>query len=407
MLNWSKQFNIFCFLDNNNYSFEEAAFECMLAAGCSNSISLNAEDPYVALKKFSYINPGWLFGHFNYPSSSQNKKQGVTIGFDNGFFFVPEILLRLKKNKIIIESKHANPKEIFKIIDGHSTVITKTISTKVFIQNLYSKRDYVEIITSLRKHIQRGDCYEINFCQDFYSCDAVADPLFLYHQLCLFSPNPFAAFYKLNDKYCMCASPERFIKKSGSTIISQPIKGTSKRDHENKTIDNDNKNYLLTSAKEKSENVMIVDLVRNDMSRICMEGSVFVKELFGVYSFPQVHQMISTIEGGVAAHVHWTDIIKACFPMGSMTGAPKVSVMELIDRYEISERELFSGTIGYVNPGGDFDFNVVIRSLFYNETKKIISFQAGSGITFNSNADDEYEECMIKAEAILNILEIN
>ena len=149
---------------------------------------------------------------------------------------------------------------------------------------------------------------------------------------------------------------------------------------------------------------MVVDLVRNDMSRICTEGSVIVKELFGIYSFPQVHQMISTIEGTVAKELHWTDMLKACFPMGSMTGAPKIKVMELIDRYEVVPRGLFSGTIGYVSPEGNFDFNVVIRSLFYNATKKTISFHAGSGITFYSNAEEEYEECMMKASAIIEIL---
>ena len=187
-------------------------------------------------------------------------------------------------------------------------------------------------------------------------------------------------------------------------LISQPIKGTSKRDLANEVLDKANKNYLLSSDKEKSENVMVVDLVRNDMSKVCLEGSVHVKELFGIYSFPQVHQMISTIEGEVDPVIPWTNIIKACFPMGSMTGAPKKKVIELINRYEQYPRGLFSGSIGYINPDGDFDFNVVIRSLMYDETQKLISFKAGGGITFNSDADEEYEECLLKANAIIRIL---
>ncbi|MFT3908978.1 MAG: anthranilate synthase component I family protein [Ferruginibacter sp.] len=404
MLNWSYQFNIFCFLDNNNYSFEDPSFECILAAGSSTSISIDHENDLNALKNFSDQNPGWLFGHFNYPApkSSENKDN---IGFAESFFFCPEILLTMKENIISIETINTDPGAIFKAITEQPAVIEKKIPTNASIKNRYTKEAYIEIITALRKHIQRGDCYEINFCQDFYADDAMIDPLFLYHTLTTFSPTPFAAFYKLDDKYCLCASPERFLKKTGNTLISQPIKGTSKRDLLNNDIDLKNKNYLVNSAKEKSENVMVVDLVRNDMSRICTEGSVFVRELFGIYSFPQVHQMISTIEGKVADDVHWTDIINACFPMGSMTGAPKIKVMELIDQYEVVPRGLFSGAIGYITPKGDFDFNVVIRSLFYNQTKKIISFKAGGGITFYSNAEDEYEESLLKATAIVRILE--
>ena len=201
----------------------------------------------------------------------------------------------------------------------------------------------------------------------------------------------------------MCASPERFLQKRGMQLISQPIKGTSKRDMD-PVKDTTNKNHLTSSTKEKSENVMVVDLVRNDMSMVCEKGSVKVKELFGVYSFPQVHQMISTVEGTLSSGLKFTDAIEACFPMGSMTGAPKKRVMELIEDYEFSERGLFSGSIGYITPEGDFDFNVVIRSIFYNKNRKEVSFFAGSGITFYSNAEEEYEECLLKAKALVEVL---
>jgi para-aminobenzoate synthetase component I len=187
-------------------------------------------------------------------------------------------------------------------------------------------------------------------------------------------------------------------------LISQPIKGTSKRD-DDIIQDDANKKHLIESNKEKSENVMVVDLVRNDMSMVCEKGSVKVKELFGIYSFPQVHQMISTIEGILSPDKTFTEVIEACFPMGSMTGAPKKSVMELIEKYEEIQRGLFSGSIGYITPDGDFDFNVVIRSIFYNETKKQISFFAGSGITYYSKAEEEYEECLAKAAAMVNVLQ--
>ncbi len=165
------------------------------------------------------------------------------------------------------------------------------------------------------------------------------------------------------------------------------------------------KKYLAESSKEKSENVMVVDLVRNDLSRICKAGSVKVDELFGIYSFPQVHQMISTISGELEDRLNWIDCVKETFPMGSMTGAPKKKVMELIEQYEQTKRGLFSGAIGYVKPGGDFDFNVVIRSILYNEEEKYLSFQTGGAIIYQSNAAQEYEECLVKAEAMMKVLQ--
>ena len=149
---------------------------------------------------------------------------------------------------------------------------------------------------------------------------------------------------------------------------------------------------------------MIVDLVRNDLTRICKEGSVRVDELFGVYTFPQVHQMVSTISGVIKEDVSFPQIIDAAFPMGSMTGAPKHRVMQLINEFEPSARGIFSGSVGYINPDGDFDLAVVIRSIMYNQSTQHLSYQVGSGITFYSDAEAEWEECLLKAEAIRKVL---
>ena len=203
----------------------------------------------------------------------------------------------------------------------------------------------------------------------------------------------------------MCASPERFLKKTGNEIISQPIKGTSKRILNDTKADNLLKEKLLNSKKERSENIMIVDLVRNDLAKICTEGSVHVKDFLKIYSFPQVHQMISTIAGNLKEETTLSQILSATFPMGSMTGAPKKIVMELIDQYEKTKRGLFSGTVGYINTDGDFDFNVVIRSILYNKQNKYISIQAGSAITFKSIPEEEYEECLVKVNAMKKALE--
>lgn len=408
MLNWANRFSIFCLLDNNGYEHELPAFECMLAAGCRRSLHLETGHAYQQLQNFYDEKPSWLFGHLGYGLKQETEtlraEKKEPIDFGTGFFFEPEILIRLKEKELFIEAGEGNAAAILAEIEA-TPVETKTIAAPhLLIQKGMSRESYIEAIEGLLRHIKRGDCYEINFCQPFFAEQANIDPLTTYQKLVQRSPNPFAALYKLNDKYCLCASPERYLKKSGQTLISQPIKGTSKRDHLDILKDEANKQYLRSSQKEKSENVMVVDLVRNDLSRVCEEGSVFVKELFGVYSFPQVHQLISTIQGTLKKELPFTEAIHKSFPMGSMTGAPKKRVMELIEDYEPVGRGLFSGAIGYISPQADFDFNVVIRSIFYDASKKLLSFSAGSGITFYSEPDKEYEECLLKAAAIVKVL---
>ncbi len=403
MLNWANRFNIFCLLDNNNYSFEQPAFESLLAVGSVRSYTFTGKNDLQNFQAFIDENSSWLFGHFGYNAfSNAYKMENVSEGFCKGFFFEPEIILKLSNNNI----------EIIKSSIGHEILLQQIEeTTEVFGENiipfkpvsLLTKEKYIEQIIELQKHILRGDCYEINFCQKFYVSNATINPIEIYQKLTAVSPAPFGSLYKLNNDYCLCASPERFLQKKGNILISQPIKGTSRRDT-NTTKDEESKIYLQNSEKEKSENVMVVDLVRNDMSMICEKGSVHVKELFGIYSFPQVHQMISTIQGILCADKNFLQAIAACYPMGSMTGAPKQKVMELIEQYEVTERGLFSGSIGYITPERDFDFNVVIRSVFYNDIKKYLSFYAGSGITFYSEAEKEYDECLSKSEAIMKVL---
>lgn len=409
MLNWVNRFNIFCFLDNQQYDQIAPAFECLLAAGCKRSIELPAGKAFASLQQFSQQTKGeWLFGHFGYDLKNETEDLHSAnfdgIGFSDLHFFVPEIVLQLRDTELQI-SCDTDPAAIFSEICSFPDSITPAQKTLAVIQNRISQPDYVGIIKSLQEHIVRGNCYEINFCQEFFAEAAVLDPLYVYQQLTKVSPNPFSVFYRVEDKYCLCASPERYIKKMGNTIFSQPIKGTSKRDHSDTRQDEINKQYLLKSDKEKSENVMVVDLVRNDLSRICIPGSVKVEELFGLYSFPQVHQMISTITGTLIPGTSWVDCIRATFPMGSMTGAPKKRVMELIEAFEQTRRGLFSGAIGYVDPAGNFDFNVVIRTLLYNATAYYLSYQAGSGITYYSDPEQEYQECLLKGAAITGILQ--
>ncbi len=229
------------------------------------------------------------------------------------------------------------------------------------------------------------------------------DPVSIYQNLIQLSPSPFSVLYKLNNKYLICASPERFLQKKGNRLLSQPMKGTAKRALHDEAKDKNLKKELQISPKEQAENVMVVDLVRNDLSKICREGTVIVNELFGIYSYPQVHQMVSTVTGEMQENISFSQIVEAMFPMGSMTGAPKKRVMELIDEYENSKRGIFSGAVGYLHQN-DFDFNVVIRSIMYNSTNQYLSYLVGSGITFYSDPEKEWEECLLKGAAIKKVL---
>jgi len=320
---------------------------------------------------------------------------------------------QLTPDALIIGVTDGSHERIYKEISAAPSSIPASPAVGASIRSRFSAQEYMDTVERIQQHILKGDCYEMNFCQEFYAEKAVIHPLNAYASLSRFSPNPFSAYYKLGDKYLLCMSPERYLKRSGNTLISQPIKGTSRRDTGNKELDELSKNNLRTSEKERAENIMVVDLVRNDLSRVCKKGTVKVDELCGIYSFPQVHQMISTISGELENDTSFCDIIKAAFPMGSMTGAPKKRVMELIEQYERSKRGLFSGSIGYIHPEGDFDFNVVIRSIAYNaaaaylsfHTGSAITFRSGSAITFRSDPAGEYNECLLKAEAIKKVLE--
>lgn len=402
MLNWLKPFGIFCYLDNQQYAFAPQQEECLAAAGVKEAVEgddIKSADGFFAKKQ-------WAFGHLGYelknslhrPAPAKKDK----IGFPPFYFFSPQIVLEIKSGQLHIHARE--PQKIFDDVCGQVLRNEDVCTPSIEPQAVMSKAEYLERIRSLQAHILRGDCYEINFCQEFFATGATIDPFIIFQKLMAVSPNPFSAFYRLHDKFLLCASPERFLLKRGKKLVAQPIKGTNGRNLSSPAEDEALKNALRQSRKDQAENVMIVDLVRNDLTRICNEASITVEELFGVYTFPQVHQMISTISGELRDDVSFAEIIGAAFPMGSMTGAPKHRVLQLIDEYEPSARGIFSGSVGYVRPDGDFDFNVVIRSLMYNAAQAYLSYQVGSGITFYSDPEGEWEECMLKAEAIRKVL---
>ena len=406
ILHWINQFEVCTFLDSHTYTSPYTAIDCIAAVHPTSYISLEKVDP-TALDAYIEENKGaWIFAHLNYEYhniTKSNSKVNLT-GFPLAYLYTPAVTIELKGNKVTIQSVHDNPQIIFDQIhtldfsSGGQTLSSTTITP------LINKATYLDNIHKILALIRRGDFYEINYCQAFEAALKNVHPVNLYEALTALSPTPFACFYKNDCDYLLCASPERYLQKKGPHLISQPIKGTIKRNTQNEIDDKIQLETLQNSSKDKSENVMVVDLVRNDLSRICEQGSVEVSELFGIYSYPQVHQMISTITGKINVNTSFSEILEATFPMGSMTGAPKKSVMETIDLLEPTKRGLYSGTVGYINPAGDFDFNVVIRSIFYNSQSGKANYQVGGGITIYSDPEKEYEECLLKASAIKKVL---
>lgn len=402
MLNWSKQFSILLLLDSNSYTGRYSRYEYLLGAGVYNVVPVAKPDE---LYKFYSEHKDWLFGHINYDyknyleSKLSSRHEGNT-GFSDFFFFQPEIVCYIctGQQELVIETISIAPEQVFAEIMSTSVEITHQIPGVNFTRRT-EKQTYIDTVNTLRNHIKEGDCYEINYCNEGYAENVHVEPVQVFNALNQLSRAPFAAYYRNGQSYMMCASPERYIRKEGSHITSQPIKGTARRGQDAAT-DKQIKEELYLSIKDRAENVMITDLVRNDLARSCETGSVEVEELFGIYTFPQVHQMISTVGGRLDTQRPFTDALKYSFPMGSMTGAPKIKVMELIDRYEDTRRELFSGTVGYITPNADFDFNVIIRSLFYNAEKQRLSYQSGGAITYDSSAESEWEEMRLKAWAL-------
>jgi para-aminobenzoate synthetase component I len=401
VLSWCSRFNICCFFDNHEYQSNLHSYECLAAAGAVN-IFEPSDDFFASLSAFDSSVDDWIFGHFNYDvknliDSKLTSLHPDALQFPDCLLFIPQVVIKLSEQFLEIGGVDDNTDLVYKEILDEK--IVDEVIQPVELQPRVTQAEYIAIINKLLAHLKRGDCYEINYCQEFFA-NAIIAPLAVYKRLNIISPNPFSAFYRVNDKYLLSASPERYIKKTGNSIISQPIKGTAPRSLANSKQDNYNKEALQNSAKERSENVMVVDLVRNDLSKICVEGTVKVDELFGIYSFPNVHQMISTITGELKSGVEFSDVLKATFPMGSMTGAPKKRVMELIEKYEVIKRGIYSGALGYISPQRDFDFSVVIRSIMYNEAINYLSYQVGGGITYYSQPEKEYDECLLKAKAI-------
>lgn len=402
-LQWAASFEVCCCLNSNKYSDPYTQYDCLIAIGSEQTLEVNAGNAFDKLHSFYEEHKDWMFGLLSYELKNEvedlSSRHTDQLNFPDLFFFIPTYIIALQGEQIkVIKGNPSIIETIDQIELNHSTT-----KPNLKIESKFDKEAYINTVEKLKTHIKRGDIYEVNFCQEFFANHAEIIALEVYNELNILSPTPFAGFFKINHQYILSATPERFLCKRNNRLISQPIKGTAKRS-KNPVQDEQIKIALKSSIKEQSENVMIVDLVRNDLTKSAVAGSVKVDELFGIYTFPQVHQMISTISCEINPTIHFIDAIKNTFPMGSMTGAPKIKAMELIDVYEKSKRGAFSGSFGCISPTGDFDFNVIIRSILYNQKEHYLSFQVGGAITYAANSEAEYEECLLKASAILKVL---
>ena len=410
-MSWAQQFNDIVWLDSNNHNGAHNDYDAILAVDAFTSIKTDYDDAFDKLNDYQSTTRDWLFGYLTYDIKNatealeSNNFDGL--GFADLYFFQPKRLFLFKDDTVTILYLNMVADTIdhdLVDIEKSESAILQVSKKPIKIKLRIHKDEYFEKVEKMLAHIHRGDIYEANFCQEFYAENTKMEPLEAFKKLNRISQPPFATFLKVEDKYLLSASPERYIKKKRNRIISQPIKGTAKRS-EDVIVDRQLAIDLQHDEKERSENIMIVDLVRNDLSHTAKRGSVRVDELCKVYSFMQVHQMISTVSSQVSESVMPSEILKTTFPMGSMTGAPKISAMQIIEELEETKRGLYSGSVGYIEPNGDFDFNVIIRSILYNQSQHYISYSVGSAITAKSDPLKEYEECLVKAKAMREVLE--
>lgn len=404
---WVGSQNPSLFLDSNDREDRYGRYSWLAAIGARSFVRPSSRH-FEELQEFRSKNADWLFGHLSYELKNHleelNSVNPSTTSWPDLYFFVPETVIYKKRGEHQIFVESYIYEDASSLLEALNEVDERDApKSKTELRLLTDKEEYLQRVANIKEHLQYGNIYELNYCIEYGGSAKNFSPEHTFNNLNEDGQAPFSAFYRLNDSYALCASPERFMQKNGQQIIAQPIKGTSAR---SKDPDQDakNKKELLESQKERSENVMIVDLLRNDLSKTARAGSVNVDELFGIYSFEKVHQMISTISCEVDEKYELEDVLKNAFPMGSMTGAPKNMAMKIIDEQESFSRDLYSGSVGYIDPNGDFDFNVMIRSLFYESGTGYLSARIGSAITIYCEAEKEFEECMLKSQGLLDAI---
>ncbi len=403
LLNFTELFDVCNYYDSNGIKspLNYDRFECLAGYGCIEKISGDFQTITAKIANETR----WVMGYLGYDANLKFNTHETLSDEENGFY-IPELIISIGRNGQTMEIiNNGISADLFKVylekLAGVSSQQPLPHNNRFQFKPCTPKSTYLKNVDLIKAQIIEGDFYEINYCQKFIHHGVLTQPLATFIALNKKSPTPFAAYVKTHHYNILCTSPERFIYKNDQILISQPIKGTNKR------LDGDaNKKQmalLQNDAKEIAENVMIVDLVRNDLAHVCQTGSIKVKELCQIYPFALVNQMISTVEGQLEANSCFKSIFEALFPMGSMTGAPKIEVMKNILKYETKPRGIYSGCLGYKMPNGNFDFNVLIRTMLEEKENGMVSFQVGGAITYDSIPENEYAECMLKAKGLFNI----
>lgn len=402
ILAFTEAFETCNYYDSNeiNSPLNYDRFECLAAFGCIEKVKGNFKQICHQIE----IEERWVMSYFAYETNEKFNTNTDLEDVENGCY-IPEIVLAVRRQSTVLEFiNNGISDSIFNQYVEQFKKCVISSSTNHDLPLIFvactPKSSYIENVEAIKKQIIEGDFYEINYCQKFLYEGALKQPLKTFEALNKKSPTPFAAYVKNASFTILCTSPERFLFKDQQHLVSQPIKGTNKR---MQNSENERQIELLKNdAKELAENVMIVDLVRNDLGHVCASGSIKVEELCKVYPFALVNQMISTVSGQLIQNSSFTSIFTALFPMGSMTGAPKIEVMKNIAIYENEKRGIYSGCIGYKMPNGDFDFNVVIRTIIEDKLNNNVSFHVGGAITYDSDPEKEFEECLLKANGFYN-----
>lgn len=409
-LQWANRFSVLCALDSNQDTKNKySEYEFLLAVDAIDDIIPSPnERVFERLQHKRSSQKAWHFGFLTYDLKNEIENLASNnpdyVELPRMYFFEPRYLIFIKGNQITFNRNYPESADLFDQINTQ-VIDPKHLSEKIALQSRLSKDAYLDIIKKIKQHILEGDLYEVNICRELFATNVNIDPLSIYFALNEKTSAPFSSYFKLQDQFIVGASPERFLKKKKNKLISQPIKGTIKRSvhvEEDELL----KSELYFNEKERAENVMIVDLVRNDLTHFAIPGSIKVEELYRVYSFKTVHHLISTVSATLNEEENTISAIAAAFPMGSMTGAPKIKAMQLIEQYEVTKRGLYSGAIGYFTPDNDFDFNVVIRTILYNQKNKYLSIQSGGAITIDSIPENEWDELNLKSQALAQILNL-
>ena len=387
--------------------------QCMLAVGCRKSFVLAAPHPdgLAALQRF-FDSSGWTFGWVGYEAKNMVERlesaHADAVAFPVLHWTEPRIVVvwgaGRAEPEVVVGEAEPDAYRVLAAVQRGLPEGWDPPAPGVRLRPRWDTATYLQRVARVKRHIQRGDIYELNVCQEWAAERAdVPHPWEAFVRLQRRTRAPYSAFVRAFDRFLLCGSPERFLHRRGDVVRSSPIKGTARRGTTPEE-DREAAHSLAASPKERAENIMICDLVRNDLSRVAMPGSVEVTELCALHSFATVHQMISTVRCTCRPDTTETDLLRAAFPMGSMTGAPKVRAMEIIEAVESTPRGIYSGCVGYRAPGGDLDLNVVIRSIAINRSSRAVSAHVGGAITAASDPEAEYAECVLKAGALLRTL---